>query len=270
MLWNTLFWWLFWESSAIILTTWNSIVFNNYALQTENIIIDNATIDNLPQVEYNDYNLPRMNWMWFNSKFYRSRDIRITWILKCNTELDLQILIDDLKKNLTKENWLFKYICNWQYRCISANCTDFKIPKEYYNLTWTPFEITLKTLESFFYIEQNETVVDNSSSSPRTIQVNNEGSAVSLPQCYLTFTWVSWTNSISFNLWNKTLIYTWTITSWDIITFDSLNKQVLKNGILVEYNWTFPELNIDINSLIFTINWTFTCNYIISYRKNFF
>ena len=269
MIWNSLFGSMYGESPYIVLATGWSIIYNDYNLQTDYIVTNKITVDNFPSVDYEDFNLPRADWMWFLSKFYRSRNIEITWFLKHNTELDLQNLIDELKMNLSKTNWIFKYITNSEYRQILANCIDVNIPKDHYNITLVPFTIQLKTLESYFYLVNNISIVDSWTNSPRTIQINNLWSAVSLPQVYLTFTWISWTNSVAFNLWNRTLTYTWTISNWDILLFDCLNKQVTKNGVLVEYSWTFTELSLWINSLIFTINWTFTCNYIISYRKNF-
>lgn len=257
------------ESPVIVLATWWNIVFNGYNLQTDNIITNKITVDNFPAVDYEDFNLPRADWMGFLSKFYRSRNIEITWFLKHNTELDLQLLIDEFKKNLSQTNWIFKYITNWEYRQIMATCVNLSIPKEHYNITLVPFNVNLKTLESYFYLENNVSTTDNSSVSPRTIQIDNQGSAVSLPQAYLTFTWVAGTNSVSFNLNNRTLIYTWTIANNDILLFDCLNKQVFKNGVLVEYSGTFPQLEIWINTLVFTINGTFTCDYSIAYRKNF-
>ena len=269
MYWKTLYWWLIWESPVITLATWWNIVFNNYNLQTDNIVTNKITVDNFPDVNYEDFNIPRGDWMGFLSKFYRSRNIEITWFLKHTTELDLQLLIDEFKKNLSQTNWIFKYITNWEYRQIIATAINVNIPKEHYNITIVPFSISLKTLESYFYLVDNQTTTDSWSTSPRTIQVNNLWSAVSLPQCYLTFSWVSWTNSVAFNLWNRTLTYTWTINNTNILLFDCLNKQVLLNWVVVEYSWTFQQLEIWVNSLIFTINNTFTCDYIISYRKNF-
>ena len=270
MYWYTLYWWLFGESPSYALaTTWGSIVFNWYNLQTENIITNKITVDNYPAVEYQDYNIPRWDWMGFLSKFYRSRNIEITWFLRHNTELDLQNLIDTFKKNLSQTSGIFKYITNWEYRQIKATTINLNIPKEHYNITITPFTITLRTLESFFYLLENITVTDSSSVSPRTIQVTNEWTAITQPICYLTFSGVSWTTSVSYTLNDRSLTYTWTITTWDILTLDSQNKQLLLNWVVVEYTWTFPELQLDVNTLVFTINWTFSCDYIISYRKNF-
>lgn len=269
MFWKTLFWWLYGEWWQLLLSTGNSIEYNSYSLQTDYIILEKITVDNFPSIDFQDYPLPRIDWTWFLSRFFRSKIINITWILKHNTELDLQLLIDEFKEKLSKTNGVFKYLINWEIRKITANCTSLNIDKEFYNITWAPFTITLKTTESFFYLENNLTVTDSSAVSPRTIQVNNNWSAISLPQCYLTFSWVTWTNSVSLALNNRTITYSWTISNWDILLIDCQEKQLLLNWSVVEYSWTFPQLELDINSLIFTINWTFTCDYIISYRKNF-
>ncbi len=269
MFWYSLYGSKYGESPALVSVIWWNIQFNWYNLQTENIITNKITVDSFPYVDYEDYSLPRADWMWFLSKFYRSRNIEITWFLKHETEFDLQVLIDSLKWNLTQTSWIFKYIANGEYRQISWTCIDLQIIKEHYNITVVPFSIQIKTLESYFYLSNNLSTTDSSSASPRTIQINNWWSAVSLPQAYLTFTWVSWTNSVAFALNNRTLTYTWTIATNDILLFDCLNKQVLKNGTLVEYSGTFPQLEIWSNSLVFTKNGTSTCAYSITYRKNF-
>lgn len=269
MFWNTIYGRLFWESPLnALINSWN-ISFNWYNLQTNNIVTSKMTVDDYPQVDYEDYNLPRTDWMWFLSKFYRSRNIEISWYLKVDIESDLQTLIDTFKWQLSWTSWIFKYLVDWLYRQITATCVNLSLPKEHYNITLVPFTIQLKTLESYFYLSNNVSITDNWTNSPRTIQVNNTWSAVSLPQAYLTFSWVTSTTSVSLSLWNRSLTYTWTIASWDILLFDCLNKQVFLNWVLVEYSWTFTQLEIWVNSLVFTINWTFTCDYSIAYRKNF-
>lgn len=269
MFWYSLYGSTVWESPTITLAVWWNIVFNGYNLQTENIITNKITVDNFPAVDYEDFDIPRWDWKGFLSKFYRSRNIEINWYLKHNTELDLQNLIDEFKNNLSRTNWIFKYITNWEYRQITATCVWLNINKEHYNITLVPFSIQLKTLESYFYLENNVSATDNSWTSPRTIQINNLWSAKSLPQIYLTFTWVAGTNSINLNLNNRNITYSWSIVNNDIILIDCLNKQVFKNWVVVEYTGTFPLLEIWINSLLFTINGTFTCDYSIAYRKNF-
>ena len=53
---------LFWESPALVLAvSWN-VVFNWYNLQTNNIVTNKITVDNFPEVEYIDYNIPRWRW----------------------------------------------------------------------------------------------------------------------------------------------------------------------------------------------------------------
>lgn len=269
MFWYTLFWGVFCESSAWSLPTGEVIAFNDYNLQTANIITSKITVDSFPSVDYEAFNIPRWDWKGFLSKFYRERNIEIVWFLKAENELNLQLLIDEFKKNLSKTNWIFKYIVKAEYRQITATCTNLEISKEHYNLTMVPFVITLTTLESYFYNPSNLSATDSSNVSPRTIQINNLWSAVSLPQIYLTFSLVTSTNIVSMLLNWRTITYTWTINNGDILLFDSLNKQVLKNWVLVEYSWTFSKLEVDINSLIFTINGTRTVDYIISYRNNY-
>ncbi len=270
MFWS-LFWWMYAESELVTsLIWWGDIIFNTYSLQSTEVITQNITMEDFPNIEYTDYNIPRWDWKGFTSKFFRNRNIKVSWILKSDSNLSLNVLIDSFKKYMSQTSGIFKYKVQWEYRQISATCTDLKIDRKHYNITFIPFELTLTTTDSFFYLSSNLTATDSGTTSPFTIEINNEWTAVSLPQVYMTFSWVTAPTSVSLALNGRTLIYTaTTIVNSDILVFDCLNKVVTLNGVNKEYSWTFPEMITGTNSLVFTINSAFTCAYSILYRKNF-
>ncbi len=113
------------------------------------IVTSKITVDNYPEVEYEDFNIPRWDWKGFLSKFYRKRNIEITWYLKSDTSANLQLLVDEFKKKMSQTTWLFKYLVDWEYRVINATTTALNIPKEHYSITLVPFSLTLSTLYYF-------------------------------------------------------------------------------------------------------------------------
>lgn len=269
MFWNTLFWWLFSESSLLTyIPTWD-ISFNWFSLQSSKVITSKINIDDFPDVEYNDYNIPKWHWKGLFSKYYRARKIRIEWIIKTDTKDNLDAYLDNFKKQLSVNSSIFKYKTQWVMRQTLATTTDLKFSREHYHINFIPFILNLTTTDSFFYWELNNTALGTSSASPFVVLANNSGSEISKPQIYITFNSASATNSVAVTINWITLTYSWTIATSDVLIIDCLNYTVSLNWVNKEYSWTFPELNTWDNNVSFTINGTFNVNVSIAYRNNY-
>lgn len=261
----------FWQVQTPLNINEDNIVFNWFWLDNDSVCISSFNIDDSNDVEYNTFNIPQDNGKGFISRFWREKTISISWTIKKPTQAEFNDFVDDFKRYIwINTQAIFKYKVNWIYRQIKATCVDIRFKKEFYNLTFLPFEITLKCNEPFFYNVWNESsLFENKSTATITEEITNNWSVNTKPQIYFIFYSATWTDTVSVNIWWVTITFSWSIGPNDILTFDSLNKEVKLNDVLQDYTWTFQDLIPWFNTIIFSINWTYNADISAIYRKNF-
>lgn len=268
---DILYWSTYWSSLLPIWVSSEDISFDNYGLQNSEIIVEYFNPFDFWSIEYNSFDIPQDDWKWFLSKFYREKQITIKWIIKKNTQLELETKITEFKKNLTWNEKILKYkTADGIYRQIKTTCSNLKFDKNFFNITWIPFEITFENNEPFWSnstpsVSFYETII----SSPLLEEITNNWIHKSKPQIYFFFNTATSVTSISVLINSRTITWNWTIVSWDLLVFDSLNQVVEKNNITQDYTWTFPFLNSWSNPITYTINWTFSCDISNLYKLNY-
>lgn len=224
------------ESAYITPTEETDFYFNGYSLATSNIIISSMTVDDAGDVDYNTFNIPRDHGTGFLSKFWRKKTITLTGHLSCTTKGELDLLLDDVKKNLDIVNQgVFKYRSNGIYRQIKATMTKFQAKREHYHLSFVPLVITFETNEPFFYNTVPGTLLANVTTSPHTEDITLLGSEGSKPQLYLAFTSATTVTSASVAINGRTITYTGALVTNDVLLFDSLTRTVSLNSTEVDY-----------------------------------
>lgn len=273
MFWKMLYWWVFaesgwWFSKSIII---DDISFDWYGLQNSNIIIESFNPLDSWSVEYLTFNIPQDNWKWFLNKFWREKIFVLKGIIKQDTQIKLEEKIDELKKNLRKNEGILVYkLWNWKYRQIKATLTNISFQKEHYNIVWIPFTLEFKANEPFWYDSiPKEVVFPSVSTSPFWEELLNDWNEESKPQITIYFISASNVTSISIETNNRNITLTWNITAGDIVIIDCLNRVVKKNNVIQDYSWTFLKLNPWLNTITYTINWTFVCDISNIFRSNY-
>lgn len=271
MYWELLYWGTYLSTSVPIWIVAEDLSFNWYWLQNSSILTEFFNPFESWSIEYNTFDIPQDHWKGFLSKFWREKTILIKWIIKENTQTALENRIDDIKKNLRINEWNLKYkMWDWSYRQITASVVDMRFDKQFYNISWMPFEFEFKANEPFWYnINNEQKLYENVSASPFLEEITLDWNEISKPQVFLTFSSATSVTSISININNRTLTWTWTISAWDYLSIDCLNKIVQKNWTNQDYTWTFPNLIPWVNPITFTIDGTFTCDISAIYRLNY-
>ena len=247
----------------------DSISFNNFWLQNSNIVTswENFWLRNSSRRDINILSSPQIDWEILNSAFFRGRNITIEWFLVVENNIDLDDLIDDFKLKLSPKNKLLKWKVNWITRQILATMENIQFWAK--NCIIIPYTITFKSQESFWSNEiQQSLPIWIVSSSPRTEQVNNNWQS-SFPYILLGFsTWLSSVTSIN-------IISNWiwitineSISDNDILIIDWREKCVKLNDVEIDFDGIFPILENGSNTLIFTINWTFSVDISLVYKLN--
>ena len=270
MYWKTKYWEIFGNSTPPLDVIEDNIVFNWFSLNNSTVVTSAFNPDELMEFEYNTFNIPREDWKGLLSRYFREKTLNLKWVLKAWSPDDLTDLIDNFKKNVYQVQGVFKYKAKWIFREIKATCIDITMKRENYNLTFINFDITFKTNEPFFYNSQNQSLLyENVVTLPRTEWIINEWSSETKPIIYTIFQ--DWTNLSNYsaksnNIW---ITYTWPIISGDILEINGQTKEVKFNWILVDYSWTFPELQAWYNTVIFSWLGTIKAEISVIYKKTY-
>jgi len=249
-------------------TSVENVTFNWYWLQNASILTLFVN-RNYSSVEYNKSAIPQWDWDSYISAFNRWRTFDIDFAIKWENQIIVDTLLDEMTTALSFKEWVFKFLSSWVFREIKATMTAINISER--TCVYILGTITFQTSESFRYNSDLKQVsIESQTTSPFTIQVNNLN-LNSLPKIYLQFkaSGNTWTTSISLLLNNRTIIFNWSITNNDILLFDFLEKQVLLNNIIQDYEWTSSSLLSWVNSIVISINGTFNLDCSVLFRDNY-
>lgn len=248
----------------------DDIIFNWLWLQNANIVTSFKNDDNLPVIDIVKYQNPIVDGGGVLRKRYSNKQIVLKWVLKADTEAELNNLIDLVKQKTSKTEWYLDIKVNGYYRRTKATVISNNImERKHFNLTFVPFEITFETLEPFFYNQTEETVTETGITWDHAIEFTYYGSAPSQPRVYFIFTTGGGTDEMTFELNWKSLTVSQAISDGDILLFDSLTKTVTINWTEVDYTWTFPTIVYGDNLFDFNINWTPLLDITILYSTNY-
>ncbi len=119
--------------------------------------------------------------------------------------------------------------------------------REYYHTTWINADVTLQVVDPFWSGEIISTLFET-----RTGQffeeMTNTGSTESTPQIYIVVG-SGTTSSVSLKIADREIVVSEALTSGDILHIDSQEKQVMINGVGVDYSGLFPLLSVGSNLL---------------------
>jgi hypothetical protein len=271
---NFLFnWWTFNQIDIL----WNanfpqdSIVYNGYWLQNANIIVSNLSYDNWHSINSETFNNPLTDLGWELNYFFRDKTITLNWFMKSDTAENLNISIDTLKKVLWENNKDLDIKVNWTIRRAKASCIniDSLFERQNYNITFIWFSITFRVVSEFFKELQRQTQSLLWQTATFTEEITNRWTVRTNPVFSILLNSVTSVTSISIAMWSNTITMLDTYSASDVIQIDCQNKTVKINSVEVDYTWTFPVLEVWVNSYTFTINWTKNFDLNLSYFNNY-
>lgn len=254
--------------SPLVAASQDDIVINGFWLQNEYICTSYNFEWNI--MDFTHFKYPKNNWRGLLWYFNRWKKINFKIHLRWDNVSDFQSRLDNLRKYLFQPEVNLDIKIDWKVRRIKANCISAPKKINHYNITFLPIDIQLETLEPFFYELSNQTSSFLWKTSSFDEYIYNNWTAVSDPRIYFAFkTWISWTDNISINIWDRTIIINQSISDNDVLVVDCEKKTVKLNDVKVDYDGLFPELNIDWNAISFTINWTFDVDINVLNKVNY-
>lgn len=248
--------------NALLSSIQDDIVYNNFWLQNSKYIISAINEDN--NIDFDSFEFPLTNWRWFLWYFQRWKKISFDLLIKWSTNEELNNNIDELRKAIFQPNKNLDIKTNWVVRRIKATCLSNPKSINHYNITFLKTKLDFETLEPFFYKLNYQTNSFLDKTENFTEEITNQWTSEALPIFFITFkNSIVWTNSIEVEIWENSIIINQTINTWDTLIINWETKEVKYNWTIIDYDWVFPYLWVNWNSINFIINWTFTIDIIL-------
>lgn len=226
----------------------DEITYNGYGLQNSSIRT-RFVKESAPTLELNSRAYPRANGAYAETAYWRQTQITLRGTITKPTRLTLEQGMDELRKNLAVFNGKLKLTFAEQaryYDCYPTGLDNIFSERDYYHITFVPYEVTLTALHPFGRSGDRD-VFDAPyaiTSSSTNFEITHQGTAISEPIIYITLSTVGTCSQITFT--NQTTGEAFTIADTfidgDFLTIDCEQKTVKKNSIAVDYSGILPSL----------------------------
>jgi len=263
-------WWTFNSSTPFPADSiTDAIIFNWYGLQNSNIKSSYKTDYNIAKIDLNNSMNPIVDWGIILNKKYSTNEIKIEWSVVADTAEELQVLMDNMKFKLSETEWFLDIKqADWTYRRTKATLISNDIfDKKHYNITHTKFKLNFISVEPFFYDRIAVANTLNNLASDVNIDIWYTGTATTSPQLYMIFNAAAWVSEITIISWDDTIEIAQAISVWDTLVIDCENKEVLYNGVEIDYTGTFLDITNWANIVEININGTFDYDFTYVYNK---
>lgn len=137
-------------SAPPLSVTQDAVAFDGYGLQNATVRTVSVDMDNLGRVDLPTFDFPMDDGGGVLSRYFRGRQIRVRISVSCDTPENLNLKIDDIKRNLRKSEGNLDITVNGEIRRIRATLTDVKFNRQHYNLTFVNADLTFTSVEAFF------------------------------------------------------------------------------------------------------------------------
>ena len=232
----------------------DDLVFNGMSLQNANIVTTALKDSSTPSREIVTFKIPRNDGGGYIADYFRDRRIKVTGYITTASVAAMETLIDQMKRRLTKREGVFSRNINGQVRTIKAtldNPDQMFAKREGYHITFCPFELEFMSLEPMLhdaeYISNSNFGVTNLNFSE---SIENLGTykvpavVVILVEADSAVTALEFKNNTN----GDDIKVTTPLVTGDILVIDGENKQVTKNGVVIDYDGIFPDIEYGTNS----------------------
>ena len=257
--------------NTLPVTVQDDVVYNDFWLVNDIYKISKISYDNGPSIESQTFNTPQDDWWWELNYFFRSRIVTVEGRVSSDTAENFNKELDRFKSALWENDKNLDIKVNWTIRRAKASVINMNslFDRMHFNITYIKFIIQFRVLAPFF----NEIWKQNLDLLSQTWNISdevlNEWTIKTDPIVQLNFTSATTVNIITFNIDNRTITVNETISWWDIVKIDCIEKIVTINWDIVDYDWIFPELQTWANLFAVTVNWTKNYDFNIYFFKQY-
>ena len=242
--------------------------FNNLILNNKNYIV--TSFSKTPALELSTFNLPLNSWKWFISSFSRWWSLSLNIIVKWENKEDFMKKIDNLYKEIFKDNLVLISNINWVFRKNRVFCTSAPLDFSHFNTYFVSLVLNFEYL-SFFEDFELHTFDFINKVWNFWKEIENLWNAPSIFDFYLIFK--ENTNLTKIKIKNNEDEFfeiEKNFKSWDILKIFWDEIQVFKNKELIDFEWNIFSFKPWINFLNFEFEWEVALDCFILAPKKFF
>lgn len=232
-----------------------NVTFNNYDIQSANIISDKIQHTDFPDRAIEVAEKIGLDGFEILDNKFTFRRIVIKGVLVAADANTLDTNIDTLKKNLSGQAQNLDIDYGGSTRRYIATVEKLEIPEEFFNINFVPFFVTFLCQPFGRDTSATTQTTSNITTSPKTSSITINGSANPKPK--ITATVVSETNMTQIKFRNTTTSEEITIArsfaASDILVIDTDIPKVTVNGAEVDFTGPFPAFVLDSNGWTLTI-----------------
>jgi len=253
------------QNTPVLLTAadYDILEFEGYSFQTTTVVSKDIKIDSTPSRDLVTFNIPRDHGGGFIGDYFRARRVRVSGHVKATTAAALQTTLDTMKRSLSiGEGNLYYKPVGGDVRVIKAtwsNPEQIFERREYYDITICPFDVEFLALEPFFH-DLEYTSLTNEAVSNLAYNNNIENLGTFQSRAVIVIIFESATAVTGINFENTTngqaIAVNTAFSSGDVLTIDGEARSVTLNGVEVDYDGIFPNIEYGANNYTITTTGT--------------
>lgn len=247
---------------ALTASDYDDIEFNDYSLQTDDIISSEFLAFSAPSRDVLTFKTPRADGGGWNGDYFRDREIKVGGIIEKATSTLLETELDTFKQKMNKARQYFVMKVNGEVRRIIAtlkNPQDMFAKREGYHITFSPFSMTFLAVEPMWHAVDYESVtIEDIATLAYPSEIEVSGTYKAQPVIGIIVQAATAITALTFgNITNgDEVTITRTFIAGDVLVIDAEEKSLTVNGAEVEYDGVFPELEVGTNEFTITATGT--------------
>lgn len=262
--------------SALSASDFDNLEFNGYSLQDDDHVSSVIEAFSTPSRELVTFKIPRADGGGWNGDYFRERRVKVSGIIEKATNALLETEIDTFKQEMCTPQAFLDLKVNGEVRRIVATLEDPErmfARREGFHVTFAPFDMTFLAIEPMWHSLDYETQTYEDIvllSYPDEIEVTGSYKAqpviVVILQAATSVTAIAFENTTN----GDAIEVTDSFAAGDVLTIDCEEKSVSVNGVEIDYDGIFPELNIGINEFVIDVTGSaveYTAT--VKYRKTY-
>lgn len=238
---------------ALSAEDYSNIQFEDFSLQDDEHISSVIDAWSPPKRQLVTFPIPRADGGGWNGDYFREREVIVSGIMEQATAELMNTHIDEFKRAMTVSQGFLYLKVNDEVRRIVAtlqNPQDMFKRREGYHISFVPYDLNFLALEPMWHgIEYEATTIEDVTSLSYPSEVEVEGSYTAQPVIVVIIDTATSVTAIRFtnNTNEDEIEVSQAFAAGDVLTIDCEQKSVTVNGVEVDYDGIFPELDIGIN-----------------------
>lgn len=247
------------------------IFFDNTSITTSTYQVNKIADENSDSVEVNIFDLARQRGGFLLNKEYKAKKITISGTIQGNDSASLEQNIDNLKELFGRQSRNLDISYSSGTRRFIATCMSIKVDRDYYHLTYAPYEAEFIVPAGVGY--------DNTATTETVAGITDLeyigsttvlGTAQPKMRTTITITADDTVSEMSLLCNGDKMTVTDTFTTGDVIILDEATLKVTLNGIEHDFMGIFPRFIVGLNiyditftatSLTYTLSFSYTKTY---------